>query len=204
MKQKKKMSDVLHKIEEAEHYKDWADVSDILDNSTQKDIKALIPMIPKLINHKSYLVRASVLDIIGTFHMRNFLSLVKVCLNDKNAIVRNYALMNYYDLLKEKALHVIGKFCNHKNVRNRVTALAIHYFEKNDDDSFLKLSKILKRKRCNPLNITGTINIFDYYYKSKPNSEIVQLYKSLLSDLPKSYWVVKQVRRMLKKWRMAH
>ena len=200
MKQKKKMSDILRKIKEAENYKDWGSISYIIDNATENNYKLLIPCISNFINHKNWLIRASAVEFIGFFGIEKYLYLVRNCLKDGHPLVRDYALLAYYDLLGDKAIPLIEKFCSHKNVMNRVTALLLHYINNNDDYSFQKLSRILKRKRCNPLNISGFLRSFDYYYNNvEVKSRIVKLLKDIIPNIPKSHWIATDVRRLLKK-----
>ena len=51
----------MTRLEAAEARKDWADVSDILDNATRKDLTILKGIIPRMILHCEWIVRASVI-----------------------------------------------------------------------------------------------------------------------------------------------
>ena len=206
MKRKKKMpkdnaDNILVRIKEAQDYKDWAEVSDILDEATKKDMDALKPIIPDLIEHHEWIVRASIVGLIGDFRLRQFLDLVKARLQDRNLVVRGYALVACYDILGAKALPIIEKNCSAKDVRQRLTALALNYIETGDTDAFKKLSRILTRKRCNLNHRSAILFILDYYCDVQPHSEIVELYEDILLDIPKSHGVAKDIRSMLNNWK---
>jgi len=208
MKRKKKMpkdnvDNILVRIKEAQDYKDWAEVSDILDEATKKDMDALKPIIPDLIEHHEWIVRASIVGLIGDFRLRQFLDLVKARLQDSNSVVRGYALVACYDILGAKASPIIEKNCSAKDVRQRLTALALKYIETGDTDAFKKLSRILKRKRCNLNHRSALLSIFDYYCDVQTYSEIVKLYEDILPDIPKSHGVAKDIRSILKKWKQS-
>lgn len=206
MRQKKPTKDILSRIQEAKDDNDWGEISYILDKATEndfyaiKDLKALRFLLFEFIEHHYWVLRASTVDFIGGFRLKAFLNLVKKRLQDKNYVVRDYALMAYYELMGAKALPVIEEWCSSNHVSDRVTALALHYIEKRDKDSFNKLNRIIKDKRCNPIHICEVIQTFDYYCDGHPQREIVTLIKNILHDIPKSHWVAKDVRRMLRKW----
>jgi hypothetical protein len=195
-KQKKTANDILIRIKEAQDYKDWGDLSDILYNATKNDIKALKPLIPNLINHHDWLIRASTVEVIGDFRLRQFMGLVKVGLEDRHPVVRAYALMAYYDILGKKALPVIEEFCITKEINPRVTALTLHYIETSDNDTFKKLSRILKRKRCRSMHRATTLNNFEHYLDVRAHSEIVNLYKNILLEIPKSHGLASEIKRI--------
>jgi len=207
MKQKKPANDILSRIQEAKDHKDWTEITDILDEATEnelntlRDMNVLESVIHEFIEHHDWILRASTVEFIGEFGLKTFLTLVKARLHDSNSVVRSYALMAYYELTGAKALPVIEEICNSKNIANRVTALALHYIEKNNDDSFKKLSKILKRKRCNMNHLYSTLYIFDYYLDVQQHREIIKFFEDALKNIPKSLCIAKDINSMLKKWK---
>ena len=200
-KQKKKTKKILDRIKDAQNHKDWADVSDILDEATENDVNDLKRIIPNLIEHHEWIIRASSVVFIGDFSLRQFLNLAKARLQDRNSIVRGYALVAYYDLLGAKALPVIRDNCGAKDVRLRLIALALNYIETGDKNAFNNLSRILKRKRCHLNHRSAILFILDYYCDVQPHSEIVKLYENILLDIPKSHGVARDIKSMLKKWK---
>ena len=207
MKQKKPASNILSRIQEAKDDKDWGELSYILEEATENDVNALKNMnalksvILEFIEHHDWIVRASTVELIGRFLLNTFLNLVKARLQDRNFVVRSYALMAYYELIGTKALPAIEECCSSGNVEHRVTALALHYIEKRDDDSFKKLSKILKRKGCNINHLYSTLYIFDYYFDVQQHREIIKFFEDALKDIPKSLCIAKDINIMLNKWK---
>jgi hypothetical protein len=200
-KNKRRSIDISARLQEARKDKDWGEVADILDRASKDDIKALAPMIPDLIEHPRWLVRASVVEAISYANLRLFAGLVKDRLKDSNRVVRSYALRAYYDLLGSEALRVIDAFCGAKDVRVRVTALALRYVETGDHGAFDRLRRILTRKGCDFRHRSTVMWIFEDYCADGPNSDVIRLHEEVLKDLPKSLGVAKDMGRMLKKWR---
>jgi hypothetical protein len=203
---KKKTNTLLVRIKEAQNQKDWGEVSGILGEATvndKDDIAELKSIIPDLVLHHEWLVRASTVEFIGDFRLRKFENLVKERLQDSNSIVRSYALMAYYDIKGAKSLPVIKEFCEIKDVALRLTALGLLFIKTGDMDAFKKLSKILTRKRCKPIHRSASTNFFDFYCNAKQLSEVVKLYEEILPDIPKTHWSAKDIQRMLKKWKQS-
>ena len=201
IKRKKNASNISVRIKEAENQKDWGEVSDILDNSTEKDLNSLKSILPTLITHHQWIVRASTIEVIGDFRLLYFADIVKDRLQDKNSVVKSYALMAYYDLKKSKALPFIKEFCEAKDVGIRVTALALFFIETGDKIAFKKLSRILIRKRCHPKHRCSAIHIFDFYLDIRHHSEIRALFENILLNIPKPQGLDKYIQKILKDWK---
>lgn len=192
------MKNIKKKISEAE---DWSDLSDILSDVTESDIRELKPFIPELIENKGWVVRCDVLDIIGRYELSEFIGLVKKSLHDRILHVRDYALMAYYDLLGKKALRTIRKLCKEKNVQLRITALALCYVETRNEDVLRQIRKIVTRKGCIYYHQSCVINCFEHYLNTGDYPEIIELYRDILRSIPKSRGVAKQLRKRLKEIR---
>ena len=108
MRKKQPPNDILSSLQRAKDDKDWSEISFILDEATDndfntiKDMKALRSFILEFIEHNYWVLRASTVDFIGGFHLKKFLNLVKARLQDKHYVVRDYALMAYYELIGAK------------------------------------------------------------------------------------------------------
>ena len=176
----------------------WDDIDDILNGAKISDLPLLEPIIPDLIEHRSWVVRTTTLELIGRLCLKKYVNLVRERLDDRIIHVRCYALMSLYDLLKSKSMVDIWKFCEHKNVGIRVTALALAFIETKDPEVLTKLAKIIVRKRCNYLHQSAVFNIFDAYIEFKDYSEIVKLYKEMLKVIPKTYGIAKDLKKSLK------
>jgi HEAT repeat protein len=144
-------SDVVRRLRQAESEKNWREISYILDNIdtlTEEDIRALEPVMPRLITHRDYLIRASAVDVVGLFQLRQFLDLVKARLDDRNKIARSYALEAYYELLGRESLPAVRKYCEDRSLQVRVTALSVCYAATGDETCLARLEKILLRRDC--------------------------------------------------------
>ena len=190
---------IRHRIEEAEIQKDWGEISSILDDSTESDVGVLRNIIPRLAVHQQWIIRASVMEVIGDFGLRSFLHLVEDGLEDRYPTVRSYALMAYYDLLKEKALPTIEQFLKKADVELRVTALALHYVELGDGQIFETLRRILSRRPCRSAHRYAAINIFDHYCEVKSHKEIIELFENILQVLPANDGLASEIRKKLEK-----
>jgi hypothetical protein len=201
MKQEKNVDSLLARLNEAEQQKDWGEMASILDDATEGDVGVLRSVIPRLAAHQNWLIRASAMELIGDFRLRSFMNLVEVGLEDKHPSVKSYALMAYYDLLKKKALPTIERFERAADIGLRVTALALHYVERSDEHTFRTLEGILSRKRCSSTHRYAVINVFDHYSEVKSHKEMVELFESILQDVPASDGLASEITKKLNKWR---
>jgi len=177
--------------------KEWADISEILDEAKNEDIRALAPILPRFLKHRSFVVRASALDVIGAFDLRRYIKKVEHMLDDKNPTVQSYALSAYYDLRGKKALARIRKFCTHGTVCLRVSALALVYVATKDGESLEKLTKILMRRRGNGQNQFVAIHNFEYYLQVENHPEIIRLYKKIFDIVPDHLGLAKYLKKRL-------
>jgi hypothetical protein len=197
------MSDIRTRIEQVESGQVCDTVSGVLDEATEDDVDALKPILPDLLSHTEWVVRASAVELIGVFRLRRFLNLVTASLEDRNAIVRGYALSAYYDLLGEKALPLLRNWCDARDVRNRVDALALCYVETRQAPILDKLRRILMNKRCHFRHRYVAMNTFGYYLDVGKHPEMVKLFQDIrrrLRDAPRSFGLDKDIPRMLRKW----
>lgn len=151
-------------LKEAQDDRDWARMSEILEEANENDITSLESIIPNLAEHEKWLIRASTVERIGDLHLRRLVESVKDRLKDKHPVVRAFALMAYHDLLGTKALPAIEEFCGAENIGLRFTALSLRYVETGDEETLDKLGRILMTKRRYPENHYTAVNIFDRYY----------------------------------------
>ena len=155
---------ILARLQDAQGDKDWARMAEILDQASENDVDHFESLIPDLVEHPKWLIRASTVEMIGDLRLRRLVEPVEVRLKDNHPVVRAFALMAYYDLLGAEALPAIEEGCAAENVGLRLTALALHYAETGDGKTLDKLNKILEKKRHYPQNYRTTVNIFDRYY----------------------------------------
>ena len=155
---------ILARLKQAQENKDWARMSEILDQASTDDVEDIESLLPDLTEHPKWLIRASIVERIGDLRLRRLVESVKTRLKDNHPVVRAFALMAYYDLLGTAALPAIEEVCEAENVGLRFTALALRYAEKGDAESLDMFDKILTTKRRDPKNAHTTVNIFDRYY----------------------------------------
>ena len=154
------------RLKQAHEDKDWARMSEILDEASENDAEDLESIIPDLTEHHKWLIRASTVEMIGDLRLWRLVEPVKGRLKDKHPVVRAFALMAYYDLLGTNALPAIKDVCEAENVGLRFTALALHYAETCGEETLDKFNRILETKRRYPENHHTTVNIFDRYYNA--------------------------------------
>jgi hypothetical protein len=174
------------------------DISDILDEVTQWNYKELIPSVPAIFNNKNWIVRCDLLDLIGCYKLTEFLGIVKKGLRDRIIIVREYALDTYYELLREKALPIIHKFCKEKNMRLRLSGLSLLYIETGDENAFKQIRKIVMRKGSwYHFYVDIIFSDFEHYLYTEKRPEIIKLYEDLLKRVPKSWGIAKEIKKRL-------
>jgi hypothetical protein len=193
--------DVAGRLKIAEAEKDWVEVCDILYDACDYAPEALKSLVPRYIEHHYWNLRATVVEVVGIRRLSQFSGLVAARLRDRNADVRSYALMAHYELLGVEALPAIDEFCTARNITDRVTALVLRYVETADPDAIKRLDEILGRKGCKPLHCQAAMNIFDYYYDSNPDDQVVGLFKAVLPNVPKEYGWAPEMERMLAQWK---
>lgn len=174
------MSNIVQKIE---NEKDIGEILVLLGKVTRKDVSSLKQIIPKLLKNKSWIVRAEILDIIGTYNISGFENEIFSFLDNESEIkdVRIYALFCYYDLNHKKTLNeILPKFLEHPNISLRIAAMCLYYIETEDDETLDKILKIVSRKNCNYLHQASVICVFDYYGDISKNTGIAKLFKRIL------------------------
>jgi hypothetical protein len=197
-------SDVVHRLCQAESEEKWEEISYILDNIdtlTEEDIRALEPVMPRLIMHRDYLIRAGAVEVVGLFQLRQFIDLVKARLHDRNKDVRSYALEAYYDLLGGESLPVLRKYCEDRSLRVRVTALSLCYAAIGDKTCLARLEKILLRRDCDYHLRFVALNTLDYYMDVSRDPCAIGLFRSILERAGKSRGIAVTIRVKLAEWR---
>lgn len=189
---------VLHQVCEAEARKDWGEVTRILDEATKSDARAIKAIIPELITHRSHVIRASVVEMIGTFRYKEFVSLIKARLKDPNKDVVAYALEAYYDLLGDESLPTLKRFCEDKSVGVRVTSLALCYVATRDREFLQTLERILLRPRCDYHHRYAALHVLDYYLDVSRDSDVVEMFGSVLKVIPRSQGIARDIRKKLR------
>ena len=160
---------------------DWSEVSSILSDITSETLPKIKCIIPKLLKHKSWVVRCDVLDIIGEFELAEYGQAVSRILNDNNEheIVRSYAMNAYYDLHKERAVKVLKKFTESKSIRLRLSALTLIYIETLSQETLDNIRKIVTRKNCNYHHQFVAILTFKYYLDLESWPDVIDLLKQI-------------------------
>ena len=193
------MEKTINKLKTHLNSMDWSDVLDILENIDEDNVHNIIPILPNLLQHKEWTVRAETVDIVGGCGLEKFLKTVKAMLYDKNRHVRAYALAALYDLKKEKAIKYLETFAKDRNVTMKINALALLYIAKGSPETLNEIRKIVLRKNCNYFHQFNVISQFDYYLEIKKHPEIIELYKDILKIKAPSSGVAKQLKGILRK-----
>lgn len=197
-----KKGDIVLRMKEAEDDKDWGEVCTILYDACDSNPEALKAVLPRFIEHHAWVVRASAIEVAGLLRWKQFSGLVAARLQeDRNRLVRSYALMAYYDLWGAKALPVINEFCTDGDVSLRTEALALRYVQTQDPDSLAKLGHILRRKRCDWHHRSGALYVFDYYCHPQPDDQVVELFGDILADVPKELGLAREMKALVAKWK---
>jgi hypothetical protein len=196
-------SDVVHRLRQAESEKNWQEtvyILDHIDTLTEEDIRALEPVLPRLILHRYYVIRAGAVEVVGLFQLRQFLDLVEARLDDRNKDVRSYALEAYYDLLGGESLPAVRKYCEDRSLRVRVTALSVCYAATGDETCLARLEKILLRRDCDYHLRFVALNTLDYYMDVSRDPRAIGLFRSILERAGKSRGIAVTIRTRLAEW----
>jgi len=181
-------------------------VSEVLDHVTERDVDAVKPFLPDLLEHRDWLVRADAVEFVGAFHVHELLDAVKARLRDRNPLVREYALGACYDLLGTKALPLLKRASKDEAVGFRVVALTLRYIESRDEPALMELRRILLMKRCRFTNRYAALRTFDAYIDVGAYPEVVGLFEDVLtklSETPRKYGLDKDIPLKLKKWKQS-
>jgi hypothetical protein len=200
MKKQASEKDIRARLQKAQTTKDWGEVVSILDESTEREANVLRSVMPDLITHHNWLVRASAVEAVGTFRQRRSITLVQARLKDRNEVVRSYALVAYYDLLGAKSLSTLKAFCGDRNVRIRVAALALCYAATRDKPSLRTLERILLRKYCRYHNRYLALNVLDYYVDISADPNVTEMFRSILKVTPEFLGLAKDIKKKLQQW----
>lgn len=150
--------------------------------------------------HHNWLVRASAVEAAGVFRQRKLIDLVEARLKDTNKIVRRYALQAYYDLRGAQSLPTLKDFCGDKDVRIRVTALALGYAATRDESFLMTSERILRRQYCRYHDRYAALHVLDYYLGVSTDPGVMEMFRHILTVTPKSLGLAKGIREKLKRW----
>ncbi len=176
----------------------WADLNDELQKADQSNIHLLYPLLPDLIDHRSWIIRASTLEIIGEGDLKQFVHLVKKAVEDSHPLVQSYAIVYCYSLLKEKGISCVRKQLNSKNVLVRVTAETVYYVATWDTSYLKKIRKIITRRNCNPSNYYAVLRALNLLLIIKQHPELVELLKDIQNVAPKNYAIHREIDELIK------
>ena len=163
---------------------DDGELSDLLDDASRNDAKIISRSLPILLEHPSWVLRASALDYVGYCELVEFLPQVKKSLKDQIINVRMYALGAYYDLLKKKAMPVLKRESKSPVSKLKVNALSLLFIETQDMAVLGKISDIIKRKNCRQDNQFVVYNNFDYYLEIESFPEIIEIFRYIKESSP--------------------
>jgi hypothetical protein len=200
MRRQSSTEGILARLREAQNAKDWGELASIVDETTERDMKAIQRTLPELIAHRNWLVRASAVETAGTFRQKKFVDLVEARLRDTNKIVRSYALQAYYDLRGIRSLPTLKNFSGDKDVRLRVTALALCYVATRDESFLRTLERILLRQYCRYYDRYAALNVLDYYLDISTDPNVIEMFRSILKVTAKSLGLAKDLKKKLKEW----
>ncbi|MBN1124643.1 MAG: hypothetical protein JXA82_06525 [Sedimentisphaerales bacterium] len=158
---------------------DATDILIVLHDIGSKEIKKLIPYIPTLLKHKSWLVRSDILDYIGIYELKQFRKLVLQSLKDPNKHVISYGLMAYYELSGKSALPILRRYTASKYMHVRITALCLAFVETRDKQYMEVLRKIVFRKNCKQEHKYIVINVINYFMEIKSDAGVLSFCKEL-------------------------
>jgi HEAT repeat protein len=193
------MKNIPDRIREARAEKDWGEVSLILDYATRKDVRRLVPLLKSLLVDRQWLIRASAVEVVGRFRLRQFTRQVRERLSDSSNVVRTCALSAYYDTWGAKALPVIRESRNSRDTRVRTEALVLDYVETGDEEALSQLERLLTRKRAIILNREVAFREFDHYLDLRDHPRVRILLKEMLNGLPKKHGLAQDIRAILAK-----
>jgi len=193
-------SGILKRLSEAEKGPCYLDIEDILDQASTRNIGAIKSALPRLMEHRAYVIRASAVELVGNFKLTEFRSLVEAGLQDRNVHVRCYALMAYYDLLGHRALPLIREYCQEKSIHLRVTAVALCYVITEDETVLKTLKKIVLRRNCDYHHRCVVLSILEHYLEIASRPQLIDMFKAILRISPKRLGISKEITRKLRTW----
>lgn len=192
------MGSLADKLDKAE---DWDDISDVLDDATvddADDIPALLPRLPALANHKSWVVRASVVGFIGDFKLMKLLGLVRKKLSDPNPIVRSYALGAFYDLRGSKGLRTLNRLLKDKAVTVRLDALCLLFVDTGDKEYLDQIQRVVTRKNCDYHHQYAILHQLGHYLKLENHPEVLSLMRAVRATVDPEKGIAQDLDELLK------
>lgn len=196
-----KKSRIAARLRVAEAQKDWVAVCDVLYEACDYEPEVLELAVPQFIGHHYWNLRATAVEVAGIRRLHQCTGLVAARLRDPNAVVRSYALMAYYELVGAKAGAIINDYCEGRDVGVRLTALALRYIQTGETDVLSRIARILGRKTCKPQHRSTILNIFDYYYKGRPDTAVLEVFAAILPGVPEDFGQAKEIKDALAKWK---
>jgi hypothetical protein len=200
MRKHAEKSGILKRLSEAEKSPCYLDIEDILHQASARNIGALKSALPRLMQHKAWVIRTSAVELVGNFKLTEFRNLVEAGLQDRNVHVRCYALMAYYDLLGHRALPLIREYCQDKKIQLRVTAVALCYVITEDETVLKTLKKIVLRRNCDYHHRCVVLSILEHYLEIASRPQLIDMFKAILRISPKRLGISKEITRKLRTW----
>ena len=175
---------LYNEISRLERERNYADLCELIDNITEKEIKEVRKILPELLEHSSWIVRVAALELVGYFRLREFLPYVNKSIDYRIVAVRSFALFAYYLLERDKALSLLKSKSRSSNVKIKCKSLALLFVETRNNMYLDKIKKILKRKNCDPVNQYAVLSTFEYFLDIKTFPEVVELFKYVIKNSP--------------------
>jgi hypothetical protein len=191
------MDSLTDKLDKAEG---WDDISDVLDDATvddADDIPALLPRLPALANHKSWVVRASVVGFIGDFKLMKLLGLVRKKLFDPNPIDRSYALGALYDLRGNENLATLKRLRKDKALHVRITAMCLLYVATGDKDFLDQTQRAVTRKNCNYHHQYVVLHVLRHYLDLEDRPEVLSLMRAIRAKVDSKMGIAQDLDKLL-------
>jgi len=200
------LSDIIERSGQGDLDAIHIDPGSILECAGEHDVDTVRPLTADLLGYHNWLVRADAVELVGMFHMHEFLGEVKARLHDSNPLVREYALGACYDLLGKRALPLLKEASKDRTVSYRVVALVLRYIETRDEAILPELRRILTMKRCRFASRYAALRTFDVYVDVGLYPEIIHLFEEVLSRLPEAprkYGLDKDIPARLRRWKRS-
>lgn len=161
--------------------KDVYRLSDILQEIRNEDLKAVLGYIPILLKHRSWIIRSDILDMIGRGKLTQFRkNVLHILQNEKNSVVKSYALMAYYDLEGKKAIPLLESFITGRNIEVNKTVYCLLYIATRRKCILKELEKIVKNWNTIPQRLYSCYVIFGHYMNLKKHPELLDLFEAII------------------------
>lgn len=174
-------------------------LSEFIQNISEKEIESIFSYIPVLLKHRSWIIRADTLDMIGRGKLHQFeKSVLNILENDKNPHVKSYALMAYYDLEGKKAIRILEQYSNSRSIYVKKTSLSLLYVATRRKCVLEELEKIVTRKDIVPNGYYSIYNTLCYYMKLEKHLELLKLFEAIIRNFKYAWQKDKDLIELIK------